>query len=267
MLGAPKAGTTTLAAWLAAHPETYLAPGKETGYFLDPGYARGPAWYAAQFAGARADQRIGEATPAYLYSEAALRRIAADAPGAVLIVLLREPVSRAWSQYWFLRVMGAEPRSFTQLVADELAGRELPDWLPAGYLDMGRYARWLQRVAELCPHHHLHVAFSEEMRADPSGVFAGVCRAIGVRDDVPPDSSREHNPTGQPRSFSLAHALVHTRARRLAGPAARRLLVWNTRPGYPAMDPGLAAELRAELASDNRGLARHLGRALPPQWS
>ncbi|MEY2436768.1 MAG: hypothetical protein QOF97_1604, partial [Acidimicrobiaceae bacterium] len=70
IIGAPKAGTTTLAAWLGEHPGAYVSPVKEVSYF-DLHHERGPDWYAGHFAGAQPHQLVGEATPAYMYVDTA----------------------------------------------------------------------------------------------------------------------------------------------------------------------------------------------------
>ncbi len=117
--GAPKAGTTALHAALAQHPELYLSPVKEPKFFLTdgppptqggPGDAktyREHVWrrqdYEDLFAAAPPGTRRGESTPFYLYSHDAQRRIRALIPQARLIVVLRDPVERAhsnWTHLW-----------------------------------------------------------------------------------------------------------------------------------------------------------------------
>jgi len=126
--GAPKAGTTALHAALATHPDLYLSPVKEPKYYLTDGRPpprsshRGPGdahsaqewvWrredYRMLFDGAPAGAVRGESTPFYLYDRAAHPRLAADVPGIKVIVVVRDPVDRAYSNWAHLRADGLEP--------------------------------------------------------------------------------------------------------------------------------------------------------------
>jgi Sulfotransferase family len=126
ILGAPKAGTTALHAALARHPQVYASPVKEPKYYLcgdapPPGYT-GPGdahsqrewvWrqtdYAALFAPAPPESLRLESTPFYLYVPTARRRIAEELPQARLIVVVRDPIDRAYSNWMHLWVDGLEP--------------------------------------------------------------------------------------------------------------------------------------------------------------
>jgi hypothetical protein len=268
VLGAPKAGTTTLATWLAQHPQGFVPPAKEVSYF-DLHHALGPSWYAAQFAGAAPGERPGDATPAYLYSDAALDRLQAASPDARLVVLLREPASRVWSHYWFNRAMGLEPRSLARALRAERRDPANAPWgLPVGYLACSRYAERLVAVTERFDREQLLVLMFDDLRADPAGTFAATCRHLGIADDVPPpEGARVHNAGRQPRSALLQHALMRTRAGSWPLALGPRLTRLNQRPGgYPSLPAPLAAELHAEFAEGNRRLAGWLGGPLPEGW-
>jgi len=128
--GAPKAGTTALHAALATHPGLYLSPVKEPKYYLTDGRPpprsrqRGPGdahsagewvWrreqYLGLFAAAPEDAVRGESTPFYLYDRAAHARLAADVPDVKVVVVVRDPVDRAWSNWVHLRADGLEPEA------------------------------------------------------------------------------------------------------------------------------------------------------------
>lgn len=98
--GVQKAGTTALAAYLAQHPNISFADNKELHFFdKNKNYKKGISTYLKHFHVIPSSILIGEATPAYLPSRAACRRIAEHFPQAKLIVLLRNPLSRAYSEY------------------------------------------------------------------------------------------------------------------------------------------------------------------------
>ena len=202
IIGAMKAGTSSLYAYLAEHPQVMGAPHKEV-HFFDHQHARGPYWYRRHFptleeVKARERQsghpvRIGEATPYYLYHPAAAVRIHALLPAAKLIVLLRDPVARAFSHYRHVQRQGLEPLSFTEALAAEderLAGTE--EALLSGrcarmlahqrfsYRSRGLYLGQLQRYFERMPAEQILVLRSEDMFADPQATVDQVIGFLGL---------------------------------------------------------------------------------------
>ncbi len=106
IVGAQKAGTTFLYQEMTRHPQISAALTKEI-HFFDDHYQRGLHWYQGFFPGA-GSRVMGEATPSYLFHPHAIGRIAHDLPDAKLIVLLRDPVRRAFSQYLHETRLGFE---------------------------------------------------------------------------------------------------------------------------------------------------------------
>lgn len=268
VLGAPKAGTTTLARWLEAHPGAHLAPEKEVSYF-DLHHRRGEAWYRSRFAGARPGQVGVEATPAYLYVPAALDRAAALLPDARLVVLLREPADRVWSHYWYFRMLGIETRRFERVLRDELADpADTPGpGIPLGYLDMSCYVRHLPGVTERWSPEQLLVLFTEELRTDPAATYHRVCAHLGIAALDPPAEVGARNVGTRPRWPWLQVALHRLHVADWPGDLGRRITRLNARPGgYPALDPYRRDRLRSWFAVTNRELAAWLGTTLPPDW-
>ncbi|MGH3745117.1 MAG: sulfotransferase family protein [Mycobacteriales bacterium] len=260
VIGAPKAGTTSLAQWLAGHPDVRMSATKELEFF-DLYADRGLAWYREQLPPGGPGLVVGEATPTYLGHPSAPVRAAAALPEARFVAVLREPVSRAWSNYWFFCQLGVESRSWPRALRAERRGRGVD------YLGRGRYAEQLARWdAAVGPERVLVVLF-DDLVADPGGVFAQVCRFVGVRDDVAPPSTTSVNPTSQPRSRLLQRALYVSGASRRTA-AGRRAYTWNADGGRPPQLPvAEAAALRESFAGSNAALAERLGRPLPPAWS
>lgn len=130
----PEGGTTTLQALLSAHQQVFLPAGKEVHYF-SLHYERGAHWYGEQFADAVPSQCCGEITPYYLFHPEAPRRIQELLPGVRLVLLLRDPVERAVSQYFHSVRLGLEPLSLEQALLAEperLAGAEAVLDTPGG---------------------------------------------------------------------------------------------------------------------------------------
>ncbi len=166
--GAPKAGTTALHAALATHPGLYLSPVKEPKFYLTDGRPpprsgqRGPGdahsarewvWrrsdYEALFAGAPAGSVRGESTPFYLYDRAAQARLAADVPDVKVVVVVRDPVDRAYSNWAHLRADGLEPEAdfgaAVRLEEQRIAAGWAPFWHYRGLSRYGEQLRDLYR--------------------------------------------------------------------------------------------------------------------------
>jgi hypothetical protein len=104
---AQKSGTTSLHRLLAGHPQIFLPAENELKYFSKR-YGEGVEWYAARYASAGRQQFCGEITPYYLFHPEAPQRIYALLPRIRIIVLLRDPVERALSQFFHSRRLGLE---------------------------------------------------------------------------------------------------------------------------------------------------------------
>lgn len=267
ILGAPKAGTTSLAAWLGKHPRAYLPAVKEISYF-DLHFSKGRDWYADQFVASPPGALRGDATPAYLYSDAALDRLHGANPDARLLVLLREPVDRMWSHHAYNQALGLEPRSFERAIAKERKDpTNAPYGLPVGYFACSRYVDRLEAITRRFPREQLLVMLFDELRASPQSVFDKACAHLSLESVPVPEQGRARNAGRQPRSALLQHALMRGRAGRWPLQLGPRITRLNARPGgYPPIPEQIGRELRAEFRGDNRRLAQWLRRPLPDDW-
>ena len=187
--GAPRAGTTWLYALLDRHPDVHMAkPLKpEPKFFLrDDEYAKGLEYYSAKwFAGADASKMAGEKSTDYLESEAAASRIAHDLPDVKLIFLLREPVSRAYSNYLWSKMNGLETEDFAAALGlEDQRERDLPERLkftrPFSYFSRGLYADLLAPYFKRFVDRQLFVARYEDIADRPAAVAEAVQRFLGV---------------------------------------------------------------------------------------
>ncbi|MDP9183395.1 MAG: sulfotransferase [Actinomycetota bacterium] len=260
IVGAPKAGTTTLAHWLRNHPGVAVSRKKELEYF-DRYYDRGPSWYLEQLPQDPGDRLVVEATPTYLSEPGVAERVARDLPEARFVAVLREPVARAWSNYSFFRQLGLDRRSWTRAIEQSSDAPSAQD--PLGYLWRGRYAEQLARWDGLLGPDRLLPILFDDLIADPQGEFDRICTFAGIG-SAPLKDRESVNTTRRPRSARLQLALAKPQAGRLR----RRLYAWNAqgRP-VPALDPRDETVLRARFAASNDALAERLGRSLPPSWS
>ena len=243
--GAPKAGTTALHAALAGHPDLYLSTVKEPKFFLTdgppptqggPGDAktyREHVWrradYERLFAAAPAAGLTGESTPFYLYSEAAQQRIRALIPAARLIVVLRDPVERAHSNWTHLWSAGLDPISdFVAACAAE-DRRVAAGWAAFWhYTRLGMYGRQLEHLYSVFPREQVLVFRYRAMVAEPARTLDQVCAFLGARPglltELPRENVTAHPPeTLRHRSIARLQRAGSAVAGVLPGRAATRL--------------------------------------------
>ncbi len=207
IIGTAKGGTTSLYNYLAQHPYILPAIRKEVRFF-DDHFHRGLTWYRAFFATQvtrrllvqRSGSRVvtGESSPFYLYHPVVAERVHRALPRAKLIVLLRNPIDRAYSYYHHSIRHKREGRSFEEAVAEELAHPGLMIGVPKRpvgvhsrrppypYLSPGIYVEQLQAWARFFPREQFLVLKSEDFFADPSTAFGKVLEFLGVQPWRPP---------------------------------------------------------------------------------
>jgi len=167
IIGAPKCGTTSLAATLNNHPDVYIPPIKEVGFFMsEKNWKKGVDWYVSYFEDTSGGEEVGEATPYYLQSPEAPVRIAEVCPKARLIAIVRDPVERARSHYWYRRRHGKEPREVQEAFEAEIA--RYPDMKEEDYLiPSGLYARQLERYVDIFGRDQIHVLTLHRLTSSP----------------------------------------------------------------------------------------------------
>jgi hypothetical protein len=252
--GGQRCGTTSLYRALAAHPVVLKAVLHKGVHYFDTSYRRGMSWYRGHFPMQRqADkvkQRYGvpaqtfESSPYYMYHPQAAARIARDLPGAKLVVLVRDPVERAYSQHAhevardfeserdFGNALALEP---ARLHRQEERLAQDPEYYSFAhqhhaYRARGEYARYLGVMAQHVGRERIHVVESERFFSEPETTYDEVCRFLGL-------------PTHLGRPPFERH---------------------NARPRTSDMDPGIRRELTAHYAPHDEALALWLGRM--PVW-
>ena len=281
VLGAQRAGTTSLFELLQAHPD-FGAPRSAYGFihwpkelhFFDENFDRGLDWYRAFFPlrstlerrRARGSDLVsGEATPTYLFHPAVPARVAATLPAVRLVAVLRNPVERAYSQYQRARSMGRETLSFEEAidrepmrisgVEESLSSEEPLDgarhpkyrhYRRRAYVSRGYYAAQLARWLEHFPREQLVVLRAEDLFARTEETFAEVLRFAGLRDWTPTDlepRNRRSYPPMRPETRELLEELYAEPNARLA-----ELLGWHEAWGARARGPRSVAPAGKEHA-------------------
>lgn len=226
--------------------------------------------YLALFRGATTEQLIGEASTSYLWDAEAADRIKRAVPEARILVMLRDPVQRAYSHYWNDVREGLEKRSFEEAVAEEHQRSGRGGWgVTSLYLDCGRYAdqvgRYLDRFGEA-----VRVDFLEDYVSDKAGTVAGVYSFVGVGPVPAGPAQRRMNEISLPRNRLGRAVFSSGAARRLARAALPRSLRGRLRGALleeadpPPMEPATRALLTEVFRPEAARLSALLGR--PPPW-
>ncbi|MGC8521207.1 MAG: sulfotransferase domain-containing protein [Steroidobacteraceae bacterium] len=198
-IGPDKAGSTWIFQLLQEHPGIFVAPSKDI-YFFDRYFDRGLEWYESHFELASSRQAVGEISHDYLYSESACIRIRRLLPEVRLIVNLREPVQRAFSEFLYLRKMGMTMGDFRE------ATREYPSIIRGS-----QYAAHLAMYLEHFPRHQLLIQRFENLTSDPSTFIRSVYSFIGVDPEFQPKRLRDQVlPAARARSPAIARAVKNT---------------------------------------------------------
>lgn len=190
IIGSAKGGTTSLFEYLTQHPQVCGARFKEVRYF-DQQWDRGPRWYKANFAPMAGHRLCLEATPAYLFLEEVPQRVRSLIPDARFIVLLREPVDRAYSHYNEFASQGCEPLSFREAV-----GMEERRHHRFAYRGFSTYGPQIERWLSHFPEERFLFLKSEDFFAKPSRSVAAVTSFLSLSPgedmDYAPRNQRPH---------------------------------------------------------------------------
>ena len=189
IIGAAKAGTTSLQAYLDRHPGLFFCTPKEPEYFSDDTvFEQGEEWYRGLFRDARDDQLCGEASTTYTrwpHTADASARIARMLPNAKLIYIMRHPVERTYSHYaHHMR------RRITMTFEEALESNDI-------YVDCSLYMKQIQRYLEHFDRERFLFLFSNDLRNGPADVLARVEQFLGVsHTDLAGDGAVVANPGG-----------------------------------------------------------------------
>ena len=213
IVGAGRAGTTSLNHYLAQHPQLCVPSAKSCSYFyacdltgspLAGNPAAIPEWfiadearYRALYASAPPEAVRGDVSPVYLASTRVAPRIAAARPDARIIAIMRDPVDRVYSRYVGRRRDGLESTAtFEELVEREIGTTLVRDDAQATYLAGGMISHFLRTYYDAFPAQNIQIHFFEDFARDTRGVLASICRVLQVDDRFPFDVNQIYNSSG-----------------------------------------------------------------------
>lgn len=212
IIGAVKAGTTALHAYLRQHPQVFMPALKETNFFTTDGKPpdyRGPGdrtivnrdviWQLEDYKKLfqYADHpAVGEASPWYLCKPDAANRIYRLLPDVKLIAILRHPADRAFSHFSMRRRDGFEPcKTLLEAIKDEPRRIE-QNWSSGMYFHMGLYGEQLQAYYDIFPSEQIKVFLYEDFVENGEEMLEDIYRFIGVNPDFRVNTNKPHNVSG-----------------------------------------------------------------------
>jgi len=221
IVGAAKSGTTSLYHYLREHPDIFMPFPKEPRFFAFAG--AGPPdndWerqslsrledYLRLFRDAGESRERGEASVHYLFlHETTIRNIKKYHPdwrNLKIVIILRNPVERAFSNYSMLRMKGAEPLGFEEALQGGEGRRHRGEGIFFDYIGAGIYCEQVKAYADAFP--RLKVYLYDDLQAEPARLVRGIYAFLGVDDSYLPESLRRvYNPSGVPRSKTVLTGL------------------------------------------------------------
>ena len=283
--GAAKCGTTSLFHYLKQHPDVFLPAQKELHYFAydhlsrnsgGPGGARSLDFacatreaYEAHYRAAGSQVAIGEVSPSYFYFDEVSERIEAELCAPKIVIILRDPIEKAYSQYMHLVRDNRETLPFFEALMAEQD--RIADGWPAlwRYAESSVYARRITKYLDVFGQDRVKILVFEELSENPALVLDALFGFLGLAPQDAIDTARVYNRSGQPRSRMLADFVTKrnpftTAARRwlpedLRDRVKNAMLNLNT-GRKQAIDDRSRAYLQAFFADDVAALERILGR-------
>ena len=270
IVGAQKAGTSSLLRYLAQHPDIRTHAQPEMTFFLqNREYSRGYEWaFAKYFAGERSDSEIETKqliakNVMVMHSPEIMQRIYEHNPDIHLVVLLREPVARAYSAYWWARRRGWENiKTYEEALAAEDA-RIKEDWFKwrqCAYQYNSIYYPHVKNLITQFGSNRVHCILTDDLKEDAAAVCQQLFYHIGVPTDFTPVIDERHNQAALPRSerfnflftqFLASHNPLRRIIRKLVPDATayklrKAILDWNDKPqkNMESVPPPLNPEIR-----------------------
>ncbi|MDH5751837.1 MAG: sulfotransferase domain-containing protein [Deltaproteobacteria bacterium] len=203
IIGAQKAGTSSLFRYLEQHPALGASSRMKEPNFFEKRHRRSLYWYRSLFPWADGDRLFFEGSTNYLFHPQAAQRLAGVFPEARMIAILRDPVERAFSHYQHMLRVGEETLDFAGALASEeerLAGEEERLLENPGYFSRahrnfsykarGRYLEQIRRWHEHFPPERLFIASSEEFFSDPAATLEDICHWLEIPPHAPASTRR-----------------------------------------------------------------------------
>lgn len=280
IVGAQKAGTTSLWQYLRRHPQVYMSHVKEPQFFsqdrvqIDQDLMVTPERdYLQLFRDARGFRAVGEASTSYLWHPEVAGRIRDKITAAKIVILLRDPIERAYSHYLMDIMDGGPSKPFYDLIIEQFQRGERVFGTGRLYVELGQYSDQVRRYIEAFGHDQVLVLMFEDLVHKPFETVGCVAAFLGLDQEsiaTNPLIGKDYVPYSKPRN-PLVPYVMRLRGMRMLWrrvvPAGIRYYVRHTflakQGTKPPMDPRAVAFLISAYEHDMQSLEALLGRSLP----
>lgn len=216
IIGAPKAGTTSLYHYLSEHPQVFMSDPKEVNFFsgeeidaqgLYYNYNKTKSFeeYKELFSDCSTEKAIGEGSVSYLFYPKTPEKIKEVLPDVKTIVLLRNPLERGYSHYLMDYRLGLVDLSYDEIVYKSTEHKNL-DLYYQQYVSLGLYYEQIKRYLDTFGEEQVKIYLQEDLRNNSEKVISDLYDYLEIDQSYVPDTNKEHNSFSMPKS-GLIHKL------------------------------------------------------------
>jgi len=206
IVGAAKAGTTSLYSYLKENQEIYMSPYKEPHYFspvlanlLHYDFLSEKEDYLAQFKEVKNEKAIGECSPLYLQDPDTPKLIHETIPNAKIIFSLRDPIERAFSNYLSLWGRGYITIQFKESLKRFVDSEEKDSYFLHSIVEPGFYYESVKRFMEIFGSNQVKIIFFEDFIQYPKKILTEILRFLDVNPELPENVGEIYNPYREPK--------------------------------------------------------------------
>jgi len=215
IVGAPRAGTTSIYDYLNRTEGVFMSQKKEPHYFsqsiphsMVPHAIRDKKKYLALFKKAKIEKVIGEASSSYLWDPLAPQLIHKQIPEAKIIIILRDPIYRSYSNYYWRIGSGRKFSSFSEAIQMSLEAKN--DFFKGVIIHGSWYYEQVKRYLETFGPNQVKILIFEEFSKEPKKIIKEILEFIGVKSDVPEELDLPHNVLAEPRGM-IARTILQSK--------------------------------------------------------
>ena len=210
IIGTPKAGTTSLYNYLKSHPDIFMSPKKEPNFFSFQDIGNQKLYYPEKniksvelykilFKNAKNKIAIGDASVSYLFYEQVPKRIKKIVPNAKIIIILRQPTSRAFSHYLMDSRLGLVNLNFEDIVYKKTTHPKM-DLYYQQFIELGFYHSQIKRYFDIFGQNNVKVFLTEDLKTELGNVLKDICTFLHIDNTVNFDLEQRHNVYRTPRN-------------------------------------------------------------------
>jgi len=278
IVGAPKAGTTSLYHYLSGHSEVFMSEPKEVNYFSkdeieEQGLyykafkAKNLAEYKKLFIDVNNEKAIGEGSVSYLFYPKTAAKIKEIIPNVKIIILLRNPVERGYSHYLMDYRMGLTNLSYEEIVYKTSRHKDINLYYQQ-FVELGLYYEQVKRYLDIFGKEQVKIYLQEDLRNKSEKVILDLYDFLNISDSCTIDTTQEHNAFSMPKN-KLIHKLYASHTIRIVTKTIFSNVLkekvknlFFERKKKPKLDKKLKEDLQNLYREDIKKLEQLIGRDL-----